>query len=137
MTRRAPSDKEMEDVEFGWPLAKAIAEMQIGQSIVVKDKCVVAVEAVEGTDEMLRRGGALARGKAVVIKVCRPNQDFRFDVPTIGPLTVDTLSEAGISALAVDAGKTIMLDKPELLEAADAKRIAIVGRAHDAGRPPA
>ena len=137
MTRRAPSAQEMEDVEFGWPLAKAIAEMQIGQSIVVKDKCVVAVEAVEGTDDMLRRGGALARGQAVAIKVCRPNQDFRFDVPTIGPLTVDTLSEAGISALAVDAGKTIMLDKPELLEAVDAKRIAIVGRAPDSGRPQA
>lgn len=129
MTKRQPSPREREDIDFGWDMAKAIAEMQIGQALVVKDKCVAAVEAVEGTDEAIRRGGALTKEGAVVIKLSRPNQDLRFDVPTIGPLTVETLNKAGISTLAVEAGKTIMIDKPDLLEAADAKRIAIVGRA--------
>jgi len=128
MTKRQPSPREQEDVDFGWDLAKAIAEMQIGQTLVVKDQCVAAVEAVEGTDEAVRRGGALTKKGAVVIKLSRPNQDLRFDVPTIGPLTVETLKDAGISTLAVEAGKTIMIDKPDLVAAADANRIAIVGR---------
>ena len=129
MTKRQPTERERDDVEFGWGVGKAIAEMQIGQTLVVKDKCVVAVEAVEGTDAAVQRGGELARGDAVVIKLSRPNQDFRFDVPTIGTRTIDTLKAAGVSALAVEADKTLMLDKPEVIAAADACRIAIVGHA--------
>ena len=128
MTQRQPSSRETADVDFGWDMAKTIAEMQIGQTLIVKDKCVVAVEAVEGTDEAIRRGGALAKGEAVAIKVSRPNQDFRFDVPTIGPSTVDALKAAGISTLAVESGRTIMIDKTEMLAAANTIGIAIVGR---------
>ncbi len=127
MTRRAPTAREQEDIEFGWDIAKRIAELQVGQTIVVKNKCVAAVEAVEGTDEAVRRGGALTRKGAVVIKLARPNQDMRFDAPTIGVQTVKTLKEAGATALAVEAGHTLMLDKPEVIAAADAAKIAIVG----------
>ncbi len=128
MTLRLPTEREAGDIEFGWGIGKRVAEMQIGQTLVVKDKCVVAVEAVEGTDETVKRAGALAKKGAVVIKLAKPDQDMRFDVPTIGVQTVDTLKAAGVSAVAVEAGKTLMLDKPDLLAAADAAKIAIVGR---------
>ena len=127
MTKRQPTARESEDIAFGWDIAKRVAEMQIGQTIVVKEKCVVAVEAVEGTDEAIKRGAGLAKKGAVVIKLAKPDQDMRFDVPTIGVQTVDTLRDAGVSAIAVEAGKTLMLDKPELLAAADAAKVAIVG----------
>jgi DUF1009 family protein len=116
----------MEDVEFGWPIAKDIAHRQIGQSIVVKEKVVLAVEAIEGTDQALRRGGKLGRKGVVAIKVAKENLDLRFDIPTVGPETVKTLKDAGVSCLAIEAGKTLVLDKEEMIILADKAGISIV-----------
>ncbi len=126
LTWRSPSQREMEDVEYGWPIAKELAHHQIGQSIVVKEKVVLAVEAIEGTDETLKRGGKLGRKAVVAIKVAKDNQDFRFDIPTIGPETVKTLKDAGVSCLAIEAGKTLILDKEEMVKFADRESISII-----------
>ncbi|HRZ87236.1 MAG TPA: UDP-2,3-diacylglucosamine diphosphatase LpxI [bacterium] len=126
LTRTAPSAKAADDVEFGAAVAREIARLDIGQTVVVKDRAVLAVEAFEGTDEAMRRGGALGKGKAVAVKVARPQQDMRFDVPVIGPETVQVLKEAKISCLAIEAGKTIILGKERVLKEADAAKIAIV-----------
>jgi hypothetical protein len=122
----APSAAQRADVAFGWPLAKAIGRLDIGQTLVVKDRAVLAVEAVEGTDAAIRRGGALARG-ACVLKVFKPGQDPRFDAPTIGPDTLLALVEAGAALLAVEAGRTLVLDRAEVVRRADASGIALVG----------
>jgi DUF1009 family protein len=118
--------EQLRDVEFGVPLARAIAGLDIGQSIVVKRGAVLAVEAIEGTDAALRRGGALAPG-AVAIKVAKPGQDPRFDVPAIGPRTVATLVEAGIEALAFEAAGTLVLEREVVIRDADAAGIAMLG----------
>lgn len=125
-TRRAPTEGEMADVRFGWELAKNMAHLQVGQTVVVKEQAVLAVEAIEGTDEAIRRGGRLGKGGAVVVKVSKPNQDLRFDVPTIGLKTIQVLQEAGVRVLAVEADKTLMLDKKEIIEAADRVGICIL-----------
>lgn len=127
MTRRKPSKRESADVEFGWPMAKQIAQLEIGQTLVVKQRCVVAVEGVEGTDEAIRRGAKLAGKGLVVIKLSKPNRDPRFDVPTVGENTVRTLREVGAATLAIEAGKTLMLDKPAVIAAADQAHLTIVG----------
>ena len=127
LTRRRPSKKEQEDVSYGWNIAKEIGRMDIGQCVVVKDRVIVAVEAVEGTDETIRRGGQLARSGAVVVKCCKPQQDLRFDLPAVGPQTIDVMDEAKASVLAVEACKTIMLDREEMLEKAYQAGIAIIG----------
>ncbi|MBI5125892.1 MAG: UDP-2,3-diacylglucosamine diphosphatase LpxI [Planctomycetes bacterium] len=126
LTWRSPSQRETEDIEFGWPIAKEIAHRQIGQSVVVKEKVVLAVEAIEGTDEALRRGGKLGREGVVAIKVARENLDLRFDIPTVGPETVKTLKDAGVSCLAIEAGKTLVLDKGEMIRLADKEGISII-----------
>lgn len=126
LTWKRPSQREMEDVEFGWPIAKDIAHRQIGQSIVVKEKVVLAVEAIEGTDDALRRGGKLGRKGVVAIKVAKENLDLRFDIPTVGPETVKTLKDAGVSCLAIEAGKTLVLDKEEMVRLADRAGISII-----------
>ena len=127
LTRRRPSKKEQEDVSYGWNIAKEIGRMDIGQCVVVKDRVIVAVEAVEGTDETIRRGGRLARSGAVVVKCCKPQQDLRFDLPAVGPQTIDVMDEAKASVLALEAHKTIMLDREEMLEKACQAGIAIIG----------
>lgn len=127
-TRQRPSKNEWEDIAFGWPLAKEVARLQIGQTIVVKDGTVIAVEGIEGTDETLRRGGRLGKGGVVAVKVAKARHDERFDVPTIGPRTVDVLREAGVRVLAVEAGKSLVLDEDELVKRADRAGVCIIGR---------
>lgn len=129
LTVRRPAKREVRDVDFGWPLAKEIGRLDIGQSIVVKDRTVLAVEAIEGTDEAILRAGRLGRGKGlVVIKVSKPQQDLRFDVPAVGPQTITTMKEAGASLLALEAGKTLLLEKEALLEEANKAGICVIAR---------
>jgi len=125
-TKRKPTKYEAEHIEFGWELAKEVGRLDIGQCIVVGDWSVLAVEAVEGTDETIRRGGKLANGNAVVVKVCKPDQDFRFDIPAIGIQTIQTMSEAGATVLTVEAGKAVVFDKEEMIRLADQHNISIV-----------
>ena len=127
LTCRAPSPEEAADIEYGRYVAKEIARLDLGQTIVVKDKAVVAVEAMEGTDATLRRAGGLsAGGPLTVVKVSKPGQDMRFDVPVIGLATVRTMIEAHATALAIDAGKTLLFDRDDLLALADRSGVAIV-----------
>ena len=113
LTNRKLTKQEKADVEFGWEIAKEMGRLDIGQSVVIKDKAVLAIEAIEGTDEAIKRGGKLGNGQAVVIKVSKPNQDMRFDVPVIGVNTIQALKDVQASALAVEAGKVIFTDKEE------------------------
>jgi DUF1009 family protein len=124
---RVPRPEEWRDIELGFRTAKEIGRLGIGQTVVVKQQMVVAVEAVEGTDAAIERGGRLARQGCIVVKVSKPQQDLRFDVPAVGVDTVHRLREVGGAVLAVEAGKTILLEKEELLREADAAGIAIVG----------
>lgn len=125
---RSLTSQESEDIEFGYPIAKAIAGLDIGQTIVVKEKMVIAVEGAEGTDECILRAGNLAGPGCVVVKVSKPKQDFRFDIPVIGLKTVETMSKAGVTALAVSAGETLIFEQDAVLAEADKKGIAIVAR---------
>ncbi|HNX27330.1 MAG TPA: UDP-2,3-diacylglucosamine diphosphatase LpxI [Phycisphaerae bacterium] len=128
LTRRQPSSSVAADMEFGWKIAKASAELDIGQAIAVKERDIIAVEAVEGTDAMIQRAGSLCKsGGWTMIKVARPNQDMRFDVPTIGPATVKNLVAAGCACLVVQADKTMIADMPQTLELADKLGLVIVG----------
>jgi DUF1009 family protein len=128
LTTRAPNDEEREWFEFGYRMADAIAGLDIGQTIVVKDRAVVAVEAMEGTDEVIARAGRLAGAGSIVVKVAKPKQDMRFDVPVVGLPTIAAMKEAGASALSLDAGKALILDGDAFVEAANAAGIAVVGR---------
>lgn len=128
MTKRAPSDAERGDIEFGYTMADAIAGLDIGQTICVKDKAVVAVEAMEGTDETIRRAGTLAGEGFSVVKVAKPKQDMRFDVPVVGVATIDIMRAAGATALSLDAGKALIFEREAFVAAADAAGIAVVGR---------
>lgn len=105
----------MRDIDFGWPIAKKVSELNIGQTVVVKKGTVLAVEGYEGTDAAIRRGGELGRGGATVLKVTKPNQDMRFDVPVVGPRTLRVAAESGIGAVVCEAGKTLLLH-PEVVE---------------------
>jgi len=134
LTSREPSGKEWEDVRYGWDVAEAIGRLDIGQCVVIKDRVVVAVEAVEGTDEAIKRGGQLAKDGAVVVKRCKPQQDLRFDLPAIGPRTIDVMSSVKASVLAVEAGRTVVLDREQMLEKARSAHIAIVGIAEGVKR---
>ena len=124
----APDDAARADLAFGYRMADAIADLDIGQTIVVKDQAVVAVEAMEGTDETIRRAGRIAGPGACVIKVAKPQQDMRFDVPVVGLPTIAVLQEAGIRLLSIDAGRTLVLDGQAVADAADAARVTVVGR---------
>lgn len=128
LTRRPPSDEEMQDFAFGYRMADAIAGLDIGQTIAVKDKAVVAVEAMEGTDEVIARAGRLAGAGVRIVKVAKPNQDMRFDVPVIGVATIESMQQAQVTAMSIDAGRTLVIDGPKVFAAADAASIAIVGR---------
>ncbi len=128
MTKRAPTAEETDDFAFGYRMADAIAGLDIGQTIVVKDRAVVAVEAMEGTDDVIARAGRLAGPGTRVVKVAKPKQDMRFDVPVVGRRTIEAMVAAGASSLTVDAGKTLFVDGDDIVHAADAAGIAIVGR---------
>ena len=129
LTERAPSPEEQEDFTFGYEIADAIASLDVGQTIAVKHKAVVAVEAMEGTDEVIGRAGHLAGPGVRIIKVAKPNQDMRFDVPVVGLMTVKAMRIAGASAISVDAGKTLILDGEDFFASANEAQIAVVGRA--------
>lgn len=128
LTRRAPTGEEQADLEFGRRMADAVAALDVGQTVVVKDRAVVAVEAMEGTDEAIERAARLAGPGIRVVKVAKPNQDMRFDVPVIGMRTVQALRRARAAALSIDAGRTLVLDGDAVFEAADAAGVAVVGR---------
>lgn len=125
-TKKRPGRASRADMELGWKLAKEIGRLDIGQCIVVGGGSVLAVEAVDGTDATIKRGGALGNGNAVVIKVSKPNQDLRFDVPAIGLETVRNMHEAGAKVLVIEAGKAVVFDRPEMIDFADRVGISIV-----------
>jgi len=128
MTRRAPDADEKADIEYGRELAKKIAGLDLGQTIVVADRACVAVEAMEGTDAAIQRAATLSNGRRlVVVKVSKPQQDMRFDVPVVGRKTIQVMKESKATVLAVDAGKTLLFERQKLIEDADAAGIAIVG----------
>ena len=127
LSRRLPTKGEWRDIQFGWEMAGAVGNLDIGQCVVVKDGVVVAVEAVEGTDQAILRGGALARGDAVVVKRFKTQQDSRFDLPSIGPGTIEVMAQCGASVLAVEAGKALFLERAQAVAAANKAGIAVVG----------
>ena len=131
LTGRAPTPDEAADLEFGYAMADAIAQLDIGQTIVVKDRAVVAVEAMEGTDEVITRAGRLAGAGTRVVKVAKPQQDMRFDVPVVGVATIRTMETVGATVLSVDAGRALVLDGDVVFRSADEAGIAVVGRAGD------
>jgi UDP-2,3-diacylglucosamine hydrolase len=128
LTNRPPTDEERADFEFGYRMADTIASLDIGQTIAVKHKAVVAVEAMEGTDEVIGRAGHLAGPGVRVVKVAKPNQDMRFDVPVIGLATIQAMRIAAASALSIDAERTLVLDGKDVFASANEAQIAIVGR---------
>jgi DUF1009 family protein len=127
LTARTPTDKEWEDIRYGWEVAYDIGRLDIGQCVVIKDRVVVAVEAVEGTDGAIKRGGELAKEGAVVVKRSKPQQDLRFDLPAVGPRTIEVMASVKASVLAVEAGRTVLLDREIMLAKARSSKIAIVG----------
>ena len=128
IARREPTPDELDDFAFGYRVADAIAGLDIGQTVAVKDRAVVAVEAMEGTDEVIARAGRLAGPGVRVVKVAKPSQDMRFDVPVVGLATIAAMSAARASALSLDAGKALLLDGDDFVRAADDAGIAVVGR---------
>jgi DUF1009 family protein len=128
LTERPLDEQEREDMEFGYRMADALAALDIGQTIAVKDKAVVAVEAMEGTDEVIRRAGHLAGSGVRVVKVAKPKQDMRFDVPVVGVATIEAMQAAGATALSIDAGRTLVLDGTRVFTTANQAGIAVVGR---------
>ncbi|MEA3359104.1 MAG: UDP-2,3-diacylglucosamine diphosphatase LpxI [Thermodesulfobacteriota bacterium] len=127
-TKRKPSKEEMTDIEFGWKMAKELGRLDVGHCVVVKRKTVLALEAIDGTDKTILRGGELAHKGAVVIKVCKPDQDLRFDLPAVGLSTIKTMSMVKASALAIESGKTLIFDKEAMIKLANDKGISIVSR---------
>jgi DUF1009 family protein len=128
LSRRAPTPEELEDFAYGYRIADTIAGLDIGQTIVVKDKAVVAVEAMEGTDVVIARAGEIAGPGTRVVKVAKPRQDMRFDVPVVGVATIEVMQQAGATAITVDAGKTLIVDGQRFFDAANLAGIAVVGR---------
>ncbi len=125
LTRVAPTSSQLKDIEFGWKMAKEMGRLDIGQTVIVKNQAVMAVEAIEGTDECIRRAGSICRGNFTVVKVAKPNQDMRFDVPTIGAGTIEAIHESGGRVLAIEANKTIVLDQADTISLAERLGIAI------------
>lgn len=126
LTSRHPTGRNWSDIRYGWRIAKAIAGLDIGQTVVVKEGAILAVEAIDGTDATISRGGRLAQGGGVVVKVAKPAQDLRFDLPTIGLGTLETAVKAGIEAIAMEANKTLVMDKDALIQRADEAGVALV-----------
>ena len=127
MTKLQPNETQMCDVEYGFKIAKEMGKLDIGQSVVMKDKMIMAVEAIEGTDKCIKRGAKLARrGRAVVVKVAKPNQDKRFDIPTVGLKTLRVMKHYGASVLALEAGETIIVNQDEMIKYADKNNMVIM-----------
>jgi UDP-2,3-diacylglucosamine hydrolase len=126
LTKKKPGKKQEEDIQFGWKVAKELGRLDVGQCVVVRDRTVLALEAIEGTDETIKRGGRIAGKDAIIVKVSKPNQDLRFDVPSVGIETIKVMSEVKASVLAVEAGKTLIFDGPEMLDYADKLGISVV-----------
>lgn len=127
LTRRRPSAQELQDIAYGFKIAQAVGRLDLGQCVVVHRQVVTALEAIEGTDDTIRRGGRLAGKGAVVVKVCKPGQDLRFDLPSVGVGTIETMREVEAAVLAVEAGKTLMFDREEMLALADRAGMAVWG----------
>ncbi len=127
LTRKSPAASHIDDIRFGWQIARGIGRMDIGQCVVVRDRTVLAVEAIEGTDAAIKRGGALGREKAVVVKVKKPGQDFRFDLPAIGTDTIDSMKSVKAAVLAVETGQALLFDGKEVIRLADKAGIIIIG----------
>ncbi|HKJ65985.1 MAG TPA: UDP-2,3-diacylglucosamine diphosphatase LpxI [Desulfopila sp.] len=127
LTQKKPTGKQKEDIIFGWRMAKEIGRLDIGQCVVVRDRTVLAVESIEGTDATILRGGSLGKEKVVVVKVHKPGQDFRFDLPATGLETIESMKKAGAAVLAVEAGKSLIFDSMELIREADEYGIVVVG----------
>ena len=125
LTKRQPTEDELKDMKFGMEMAREIGRLDVGQTAVVKQLGVMALEAIEGTDACIRRGGELARGGAVVAKVAKPKQDLRFDVPAVGMTTIESMIAVGAKALVIEAGRTLLVDKDRVIELADANDITI------------
>ena len=127
LTGRAPSAEEQQDLDYGYKLARELGRLDVGQTVVVSEAACVAVEAMEGTDAVIERAASLVNGRALrVVKLAKPNQDLRFDVPVIGIPTVRLMKRAGVTAMTIEARKTLMMDRGDLLREADAANIAIV-----------
>lgn len=127
LTKSTPTQEELYDIEYGFKTAKEMGKLDIGQSVVMKNRMIMAVEAIEGTDKCIKRGAKLARGKgAVVVKVAKPNQDKRFDIPTVGIRTLKTMRRYGASVLALEAGETIIVNQEEMIKYADKHKISII-----------
>ncbi|NMB24106.1 MAG: LpxI family protein [Firmicutes bacterium] len=126
LTDIVPDDKALADIGYGLEVAKVLAGLDIGQTVVVKDGAVLAVEAIDGTDATISRGGTLAKGGGVVVKVAKPDQDLRFDVPTIGLDTIETVIASGLKAIALEAGRTIIVDVPSVVERANRGKVSVV-----------
>lgn len=126
LTKRAPDERERSDVEYGLEIASGIAGMDLGQTIVVRDRACVAIEAMEGTDAVIRRAGELVRGRLTVIKIAKPDQDMRFDVPVVGVPTIESMKQSGATCLCLTAGKTLMFDREDMIALANKHKIAIV-----------
>lgn len=126
ITRRAPTEMDLFDINFGCDIAKAMGALDVGQTVVIKDKAIVAIEAMEGTDQTILRGGQIAIEGAVVVKMSKPNQDFRFDVPVIGVRTIRNMARVNASCLAIESGKTIIIDREKCVKLANHHNISIV-----------
>ena len=131
LSKRPPTEAELADMRFGLAMAKKIGGLDIGQTVVVKNRAIMAVEAIEGTDACIRRGGQLGRGGVTVAKSAKPQQDMRFDVPGVGPDTIDSMIQAGAVALVIEAGRTLVVDREKMLEKADQQAITIVAMPGD------
>ena len=131
LSNRQPTEPELADMRFGLAMAKQIGGLDIGQTVVVKNRAIMAVEAIEGTDACIRRGGQLGRGGVTVAKSAKPQQDMRFDVPGIGPDTMDSMIQAGAVALVIEAGRTLVVDREKMVEKADQHGITIVAMSGD------
>ena len=126
LSRRAPDERERSDVEYGLEIARGIAGMDLGQTIVVRDRACVAIEAMEGTDAVIRRAGELVRGRLTVVKIAKPDQDMRFDVPVVGVPTIESMKDSGATCICLTAGKTLMFDREAMVKLADKHKIAIL-----------
>ncbi len=131
LTRKKPSKEQMEDIRFGWTIAREIGRLDIGQCVVVRDRTVLAVEAIEGTDAAIRRGGSLSQSDAVVVKLRKPGQDFRFDLPATGVQTIAAMAEVGATVLAVEAEQSLLFDPQRTIDAADQRGMVVVGVQED------
>jgi DUF1009 family protein len=128
LTKRQPTEKELADMEFGFAMAKEIGRLDIGQTVVVKNRALMAVEAIEGTDACILRGGQLGKGGVIVAKTAKPAQDKRFDMPSVGTTTLRSMITAGATGLVMEAGRTLLVDREKTLAMADANKITIVAR---------